>query len=149
MSAWTLSTTRSIAVAAPVSAEPLRENSAWSQTCRPSALALLGLAIAVALWGFGYKLSEYSNAPDPLQRTSVAKVWIEHRYGFASTQHARALPRRTYTDRSRIFDVSSPAVQPIFTVERSTALVSESEPRRIPFFQSAIPLRSPPIPALA
>lgn len=38
-------------------------------------LALAGLALAVALWGFGYKLSQFNLHSDALWRTSFAKLW--------------------------------------------------------------------------
>lgn len=44
---------------------------------RPRALELVGLMVAVALWGFGYKLSLYSLHPTDAQRTTVAKLWVE------------------------------------------------------------------------
>jgi hypothetical protein len=51
---------------------------------RPLTLGLMGLAFAVTLWGFAYKISLYSNSSDPLPHLPEAKVWIEHRYGFAA-----------------------------------------------------------------
>jgi hypothetical protein len=45
---------------------------------RPCAIGFIGLAIAVALWGFGYKLSRYTLHPDSITRTSVAKLWDKH-----------------------------------------------------------------------
>ena len=43
---------------------------------RPYFLEFSGLALAVALWGFGYKLSRYRH-PAPAQRAIVAKLWVE------------------------------------------------------------------------
>jgi len=44
-------------------------------TFRPCSLGLLGLAIAIALWGFGYKLSRYNPHPSAASRASIAKLW--------------------------------------------------------------------------
>lgn len=44
-------------------------------TFQPWTLCLLGLAIAVVLWGFGYKLSRYNPHPDTALRATVAKLW--------------------------------------------------------------------------
>jgi hypothetical protein len=48
----------------------------WRDIMRPLNLGLIGLAVAVALWGFAYKLSLYypdQNHPAPI---SVAKLWL-------------------------------------------------------------------------
>ena len=45
---------------------------------RPWAVGLLGLAIAVAFWGFGYKLSRYNLHSDTNSRASFAKLWDKH-----------------------------------------------------------------------
>jgi len=43
---------------------------------RPRFFQLLGLAVAIALWGSIYKLSLYNSHPTPTQRNLVAKLWI-------------------------------------------------------------------------
>jgi hypothetical protein len=48
----------------------------WRYITRPLNLGLVGLAVAVALWGFAYKLSLYNpdqNQPAPI---GVAKLWL-------------------------------------------------------------------------
>jgi len=45
----------------------------------PCVLAFAGLAIAVALWGYGYKLSLYEQSSEGAKSLSVAKLYIEHR----------------------------------------------------------------------
>ncbi len=49
----------------------------WHQMFRPTALGLGGLAITVALWGFGYKISLYYHHPTAAQRATIAKLWVE------------------------------------------------------------------------
>lgn len=49
----------------------------WNQLYRPYLLGFGGLAFAVALWGFGYKLSLYHRNPAQAQRAIVAKLWSE------------------------------------------------------------------------
>lgn len=46
---------------------------------RPCSLGLIALAVAVFLWGFGYKLSLYHVHPNPFSHISQAKLWIEPR----------------------------------------------------------------------
>ena len=45
----------------------------WANV-RPLAIGLVGLALAVVLWGLGYKLSLYRPHPGPSVRMSVAKL---------------------------------------------------------------------------
>lgn len=66
----------------------------WKQVFRPLTLGLMGLAVAVTLWGFAYKISLYSNSSDPLPHLPVAKVWIEHRYGYAAEFQFTALDQK-------------------------------------------------------
>jgi hypothetical protein len=51
---------------------------AWIRFFRPCVLGFVALAIAVALWGYGYKLSLYRQQ-DHVTQIPVAKLWIEHR----------------------------------------------------------------------
>jgi hypothetical protein len=44
---------------------------------KPSTLGLVGLAIVIALSGFGYKLSLYHHHPSPPRQAIVVKFWIE------------------------------------------------------------------------
>ena len=80
MSAW--STLTITPMASPSTAPPRRivagwKSCFWSRIYRPHFLGFSGLALAVALWGFGYKLSLYHPHPAPSLRTIVAKLWIE------------------------------------------------------------------------
>lgn len=59
---------------------------------RPLPIALVALAIAIVLWGLGYKLSLYHfRHPDTLH-TVVAKLWVDQRWvcslGLARAQAA-------------------------------------------------------------
>jgi hypothetical protein len=55
----------------------------------PFTISLLGLAIAVALWGYGYKLSLYHRHPDRTAVNAVAKLWIKDRSQAAANSHSR------------------------------------------------------------
>jgi hypothetical protein len=57
------------------------ENSVSSQSCirdlvRPMSVFLIALAVAVALWGFAYKLSLYGPPQNHPSHASVAKMWL-------------------------------------------------------------------------
>ena len=57
----------------------------WRQVSGPCALGIAALAIAVVLWGYGYKLSLYERNTSPSARTPVAKLWIEPRAASVAT----------------------------------------------------------------
>lgn len=46
---------------------------------QPKPLRLLGLAVAIALWGFGYRLSTYELHPSSNARGGAAKLCLEPR----------------------------------------------------------------------
>jgi hypothetical protein len=48
----------------------------WQYIMRPLNLGLIGLAVAVALWGFTYKLSLYNPDQNHSAPISVAKLWL-------------------------------------------------------------------------
>lgn len=80
VSAWGTLTVAPLA--SPSTAPPRRivagwRSILWNHIYRPHFLGFSGLALAVALWGFGYKLSLYHPHPAPAQRTIVAKLWTE------------------------------------------------------------------------
>jgi hypothetical protein len=57
---------------------------------RPLAIGLIGLALAVVLWGMGYKLSLYRAHPSPAVRAGVAKLWV----GPRSAAYIKSAPRK-------------------------------------------------------
>ena len=48
----------------------------WRSLFRPVSIFLLGLVLAVVLWGLAYRLSLYHPHPDQSGRTNVAKLWV-------------------------------------------------------------------------
>lgn len=48
----------------------------------PIPVGLLGLIVAIVLWGTAYKLSLYHPHPAPTMRTQVAKLWLETRVSY-------------------------------------------------------------------
>jgi len=61
----------------------------------PLTVSILGLAITVALWGYGYKLSLYDRHPGKSTDNLVAKLWIKERCGVASMVRAAAPTNRS------------------------------------------------------
>lgn len=58
-----------------------RERKALSlRLIRPGLLGCIALGIAVFLWGYGYRLSQYQARRDPSSRLQMAKLWTESRH---------------------------------------------------------------------
>jgi len=107
---------------------------------RPCLLCLWALSLAVFLWGFGYKISLYQAGPVQHARTSVAKLWVEHR-------SASAVMAATQT----IHPHRIPASQLFLTPLRRTSFLPHlssadtcSKVVRLAAFKTRAPLRAPP-----
>ena len=113
---------------------------AWKQSLRPFSLALVGLAIAVALWGYGYKLSLYHPQPTPTLRASVAKLWVGPR------NPRLAAASKLNTQLHRVFDSQClPAPSLPFQLPNHTdVLVFPLRIGSATYSNSLIPSRSPP-----
>ena len=70
----------------------------------PFTISLLCLAAAVALWGYGYKLSLYHRHPDKTSANAVAKLWVKERSQATAGSSSRGL-----SDRDQEFS-AQPAV---------------------------------------
>jgi hypothetical protein len=103
--------------------------------------ALIGLALAVALWGFGYKLSRYSPHLTAAARLSYTKLWDKHQ------------------DAPQVLTLKSTAHPQRWVKERTLSAVSHQQASQRPYFllpackddkstivefPSFIPSRSPP-----
>ncbi len=125
-----------------VSAAAMRslKRSAWRQIFQPCTLALFGLAVAVALCGFSYKLSLYhAHCSAPL-RSATAKLWID------PPSDALLVMQRL---KSRSHCTASQSALPIFSLRPpqpasvSVSLLSTA-PSPAFFLGSPVSLRSPP-----
>ncbi len=109
---------------------------------RPWAVALIGLAIAVALWGYGYKISRYNSYPDPTYRASFSKLWDKHQdvtqLDAAARPPARPphLQLAVYAALLLHFKNSVP--------DRHAFVPPYDCPRTQAYLQPVVPLRSPP-----
>jgi hypothetical protein len=122
----------------------LRKRSQWRNLLRLPALALVGLAVAIVLWGLAYKLSLYQPHPTPSERASVAKVCT----GPRSTASVSAVRVRAAAPPARdlVFLQSQPA--PVLHFNR--AVLRGAAPVKLPtgFRSSPGMPRSPPAPSL-
>jgi hypothetical protein len=119
----------------------LRRYPFWKQILRPYFLGLCSLAIAVALWGFSYKLSRYHSHPTATQQATVAKLWGER-------------PNATLAAMERIRNQShlaaspqalSTSIQWSFPLDRAACWIFPEPRGGILTFDFPTPLRSPPL----
>lgn len=107
---------------------------------RPNSLALIGLAVAITLWGYGYRLSTYDLHPSSTAHAAGAKMCLEPRSDSlvaagrlkANLHFLAALP--TVPVAPREFP----------RVDRDLAYLPPQPPPRSVWFSSLLPLRSPP-----
>jgi hypothetical protein len=115
--------------------------SSLKQRFRPCALGIIGLAIAVVLWGAGYKLSLYhrhaTRSPVP-----VAKLWIESRNA-SVTAASRFKAKSHLVPDSQAFSVPT---QRLPHLSRAVACILPVCTRGVAHFDFLIPFRSPPPP---
>jgi hypothetical protein len=110
---------------------------------RPLGICLIVLAVAIVLWGIGYKLSLYRPHLDPSARVSVAKLWVGPRKAVCfSSPTQRVAPPSPYSQLAQVQNHTFPSGRdPILVI--SAAPVSNGRVRLL--LRS---LRSPPTPFL-
>ncbi len=113
---------------------------AWRQVSGPCGLGIVGLAIAVVLWGFGYKLSLYHRNTAPSARIPVAKLWIEPRG--ASVAAASRLKVNSYLAPGP--QAFSARIQRLPTLSCAVACIPPLNECCVAFFDLLIPSRAPP-----
>lgn len=106
---------------------------------RPCVPGIGALAVAVALWGFGYKLSLYHRHEPPSSRAAFAKLWIEPRN--ACVDPPRVKSRLHPASDSQAFSTSLPLLR---SPGRGLTPVLSERTRNVTYFHDLIPLRSPP-----
>jgi hypothetical protein len=107
---------------------------------KPRDLVLVGLAITVALWGFGYRLSTYQLHFTESARIAAAKLCAEPRNSLAAVSAHQAAPHL-------LASVPVPlSSHGFFTLSRSGIAPALPEQRayRPANFDFLIPFRSPP-----
>jgi hypothetical protein len=114
----------------------------WKQILRPCALGIIGLAIAVVLWGVGYKLSLYHRHAAPSSSVPVAKLWIGSRNA-SVTAASRFKAKSHLVPGSQAFSVP---IQRLPHLSRAVACNLPVCTRGVAHFDFLIPFRSPPPP---
>jgi hypothetical protein len=117
---------------------------ALQELLRPSHVGFLLLAFAVALFAFGYKASHYQYNSHQVNHFPVAKAVVEqHRSGISpSSMHGerRRNQKQLDVDPQTVLGDTLTSL-PVFNADAPTI---SAPPRALPFFDSAVPLRSPP-----
>jgi hypothetical protein len=115
-------------------------NSSWRQLFRPYTFGIIGLAVAVFLWGYGYKLSLYHCHSGSSTHTPVAKLWIEPRSApIAATSSLKA--KSHFVARSQ---AAVATVQRLPSMCRAFACILPLRERRAVLFDLLVPSRAPP-----
>jgi len=113
------------------------------QIFRPLGIYLIVLAVAIVLWGIGYRLSLYRPHPDPSARVSVAKLWVGPRKAIClSSPTKRAALPSPYSHLAEVQNHTFPS-GPDTILVISAATVSNGRVRLL-----LRTLRSPPTPFL-
>jgi hypothetical protein len=115
-------------------------HTAWKEILSPHVLGLAGLAFAISIWAFGYRLSIYFEHPTPTLRASAAKLWIEPRNASA------AAASRLIVDAHRIAGSAaiSLSIRPFPRLDRALICAPPERTHRPASFGFLIPFRSPP-----
>jgi hypothetical protein len=116
------------------------QNLSWRQLFKPYAFGIVGLAVAVFLWGYGYKLSLYNRHPESSSRASVAKLWIEPRS--ASVAAASSLKGNSHPVAGSQAAVAT--VQMLPALCRTVAWILPFCQRHSVLFDLLVPSRAPP-----
>ncbi len=109
---------------------------AWREFCSPSALGCLGLALAIVLWGYGYRLSVYQSHRDAASRTLAAKLWVDQRHSACTVGVQQQHPPS-----------EAPEPSPLHSFHLVCVCALVVGPMRVRFARSSkslLPLRSPP-----
>jgi hypothetical protein len=116
------------------------QNSSWRQVFRPYAFWIVGLAIAVFLSGYGYKLSLYHCHAESSSHIAVAKLWIEPR-GASVAALSSLKANSHFASESQAI---SPTIQRPPSLCRDVAFILHLCEHHAVFFDLLVPSRAPP-----
>lgn len=136
--------TKAASAAETIAASMVRRAGLWLYACqdkfKPNAPALIGLAIAIAMWGFGYRLSSYQLNPTTTGRAAAAKMCVEPR-------NASLVAVFRVKNNAHLIS-SSPAltasIPQLHRIDVGIACALPKRTRRRASFGFLIPFRSPP-----
>jgi hypothetical protein len=117
----------------------VRSHRGWRCIVRPFSLGLVGLAVAVFLWGLAYKLSLYHSQQNNGARTIVAKMWIGPRPNLVAPKSERSSDRPTSNPQLTLILAGQPFPRTHTTAYAAAMLPIDSRSRHL-----LTALRSPP-----
>jgi len=117
-----------------------RRFSGWRRFFQYPVLGCFGLALAVFLWGYNYRLSLYHQR-DLASRTLAAKLWVDQRnaVGLIPARVSAKVDRDGFSDT-----LDASALVPFDLTSASALVVVPVRDRRTNCSKSLLPLRSPP-----
>jgi hypothetical protein len=110
------------------------------RSLRPDTLGVIGLALAIALWAFGLRLSGYQLHPSSTGRTAAAKMCVEPRN--SSLAAAARLKANVHLIGGALALCASP--QDLPRIESGFVCLPPEPPQRPASFSPLLPARSPP-----
>jgi hypothetical protein len=110
----------------------------WRRITKLYAVGIVGLAIAVSLWGYGYKLSLYDRHAGP-SSVPIAKLWIEPRT--ASVAASRLKAHSSFASGAQAVSVT---IQRLPRMCRAVACILSLCERHAVLFNLLVPSRAPP-----
>jgi hypothetical protein len=117
---------------------------ALRESLQPCRVGLVLLAFAVAFFSYGYRASLFQYRSVQAKNFPIARAIVEQqRFGIssASAHHGRHWARRQFdNDHHAQFEQASSSAAVLST----NAQIISAPPRLLPFFDSSLPLRSPP-----
>jgi hypothetical protein len=122
-----------------VEEESVRSDREWRCILRPLSLGLIGLAVAVFLWGLAYKLSLYHSQQNNGARTNVAKMSVSPRPNLVVSKRERPSEHPT-SNPQLVLILTSQA----FRRTHTTAYAAAIPPIDSKFRHLLTALRSPP-----
>jgi len=106
---------------------------------RSQTLWICGMAIVIALWAFGYKLTRYTSRLDPATRLSFVKLWDKHQDA-AQLTSALQVPVQSYSQSP----LEAMSALPDVSRFRPSSEGELTDGRPMSRSWPLLPLRSPP-----
>ena len=116
---------------------------------RPCTLGFIALALAVVVWGYGYKLSLYFTTPNSQDEIPAAKLWIEHRNGYSVEFQALAERQLLRDQHWHFTSMLAAGLLPDLVAIWSPFVPADPPAAALISLHSEARLRAPPCPLLA
>lgn len=116
------------------------------QSLRPRSLGLLGVALSIAIWSYANRMPRYEHSQESSQKVPTGKALPELCFADVTLAKVRVRNHIQADTSASGREARRPNVERLLT---SVIPYVHETPRGLPFFDSALPLRSPPAIAFA